>query len=79
MRVYDTQLLQVSPADLKFPGLLTSGFLWKNETDIEVRVLKQNTSTKKGSRVDQEIAKAVKWETLRSLAQKGHWKLAEPL
>ena len=78
MRVFDTQLLRVSPANLMTHGLLTSGFLWKNETEIDFRFLKQKYR-RQDTLLDQETAKAVKWETLRSLAQRGHWDLAEAL
>ena len=79
MRVLDTQLLRISPATLIPHGLWTSGFLWKNETDVDFQFLKEEYKKDKQEIIDSESAKAIKWQVLRSFAQQGHWKLAEAL
>ena len=78
-RVFDTQLLRISPAVLIPPGLLTSGFLWKKRNKIDFQILKLKYKYKQGDLVDGEIAKAIKWEALRSLARRNYWELSEAL
>ena len=78
MRVHDTQLLQINPATLIPCGLWTSGLLWKNETNVEFQVFKEAYKDRQEI-IDPESAKTIKWQVLRSFAQKGHWELAEAL
>lgn len=72
MRVLDTQLSRISPDTLMPCGLWTSGFLWKNETDVDFQVLKEEYEKDKQEIIGPESAKAIKWQILRSFAWEGH-------
>ena len=67
MRVHDTQLLRICPAALIACGLWTSGFLWKNEKDIDLQGFKEVDKDERGI-IEAESAKAVKWGVLRLFA-----------
>ena len=82
MRMFDAQLLRITPAFVTVAGLHTSGFLWKCGDDIEFEAIKKKCEKKWNKLranvgMETDVAMQIKWEALLSLVGNGFWELAE--